>query len=214
MSLNHGRTSRRGSRRPGAPVCMLNLRMTATRRLGRRRAAVTVGEIEDAVGDVAAERLVQDERRRQVVARLAGILHADPARRVDRPVVVEERDPGVVGLDVLRRRRGSARRSGRARDRRSSSPPSRSAPYTLTFEDIASKLPSAAGLIGRPSRLPTKKGCGCCSASKAPAARPPAKSAAPARRVVLGIMRQRYCIARAPTADLQGMAYNDESANS
>jgi hypothetical protein len=31
-----------------------------------------------------------------------GVLHADPARGVDRPVVVEERDPGVVGLDGLR----------------------------------------------------------------------------------------------------------------
>src|SRR5262245_36123303 len=47
-------------------------------------------------------------------------------------------------------------------------------PYTLTLADIGSKAPSAAGLIGRPSRLPTKKGCGAgacpaCAAGVCPA---------------------------------------------
>ena len=65
------------------------------------RAAVAVGEVEDAVGDVAAERLVQHERRRHVAALIAWILDADPARGVDRAIVVDERDPRVVDLHVL-----------------------------------------------------------------------------------------------------------------
>ena len=81
---------------------MSNLRTTDTDGIGRARAAVAVGEVEDAVGDVAAERLVEHERRRHVGALIAGVLDADPARRVHRAVVVDERDPGVVGLHVLR----------------------------------------------------------------------------------------------------------------
>src|SRR5262245_15331096 len=34
------------------------------------------------------------------------------------------------------------------------------APNTFTFGDIGSNAPSAAGLMGRPRRLPTKNGCG------------------------------------------------------
>src|SRR5215510_10080479 len=34
------------------------------------------------------------------------------------------------------------------------------APNTFTFDDIGSNAPSAAGLMGRPRRLPTKNGCG------------------------------------------------------
>ena len=71
-------------------------------RIVRVGAAVTVGKVEHAVGDVAAERLVEHERRGHVAALLARVLDADPARRVHRAVVVDERDPGVVGLDVLR----------------------------------------------------------------------------------------------------------------
>jgi hypothetical protein len=61
------------------------------------------------------------------------------------------------------------------------------APYTFTFGEVASKAPSAAGLIGKPSRLPTANGCwagGCCCASKAPAAIPRVSVAAKAGTVI------------------------------
>jgi hypothetical protein len=67
----------------------------------RRRAAVAVGQMQNAVDNVTAERLVEHELRIEVVALRTRILDADPARRVDRAVVVEQRDPGVVGLHVL-----------------------------------------------------------------------------------------------------------------
>ena len=47
------------------------------------------------------KRFVQDQRRLHGRALVAGILNADPTRRVDRAVVVDERDPGVIGLQVL-----------------------------------------------------------------------------------------------------------------
>src|SRR5688500_13863818 len=65
--------------------------------LGRRRPAVTVGEVQRPPGDVAAVWLVQHQRRCQV-ASVGGVLHPDPSSRVNRSVVVEERDPGVVRL--------------------------------------------------------------------------------------------------------------------
>ena len=70
-------------------------------RIGRARAAIAIGKVQRAVGDVAAERLVQHQRRRAVAPLRAGILDADPPRRVHRSVVVEERDPRVVRLHVL-----------------------------------------------------------------------------------------------------------------
>ena len=157
MSLNPVDFSTRTSP-AGAPVFMLNLRITATRGSVGVGAAVAVGEVEHAVGDVAAVGLVQDERRRQVAPLVAGVLDADPARRVHGPVVVDERDPGVVGLDVLRRRRGWARRSRRGRDRRSSSRPSRWRRRPSRSTTSRSNAPSAAGLIGRPRRFPTEEG--------------------------------------------------------
>src|SRR6185503_15078908 len=46
-------------------------------RLRRARSAITVRHVEHAVGDVAAVGLVQDERRRKVVALVARVLDAD-----------------------------------------------------------------------------------------------------------------------------------------
>ena len=70
-------------------------------RIVRRRAAVAIGDVEHALGDVAAVGLVEDQRRRQRGA-VGRVLHADPPRGVHRAVVIDEGDPGVVGLHVLR----------------------------------------------------------------------------------------------------------------
>src|SRR6185436_7854632 len=55
-------------------------------------------------------------------------------------------------------------------------------PYTFTFDDIGSKAPSGAGLMGKPRRFPTKYGCGVgegCWASSTPVAIPAAMVTAP-----------------------------------
>ena len=54
-------------------------------RIALGRAAVAIGEIQNAVDDVAAERLVEDERRRAVGALRARVGDANPARGVHRP---------------------------------------------------------------------------------------------------------------------------------
>ena len=69
------------------------------------------------------------------------------------------------------------------------------APKTLTFDEIGSNAPSGAGLIGRPRRLPTKKGCGpcACCASNAPAIRPAISAAAPTVNVTRFICALQCC---------------------
>src|SRR4029453_9631928 len=57
-------------------------------RLGRGRAAVAIGDVQHAAGDVAAVGFVQHERRLQVGPRVAWILDPDPSRGVDRSVVI------------------------------------------------------------------------------------------------------------------------------
>ncbi len=70
MSLNHATLSTLISP-AGAPVFMSNLRIDGDARIARAGAAVAIGQIEHALGDVAAVRLVEDQRRRQA-ARSAG----------------------------------------------------------------------------------------------------------------------------------------------
>src|SRR4051812_25385632 len=60
-------------------------------------------------------------------------------------------------------------------------------PYTFTFEDVGSKAPSGAGLMGKPRRFPTKYGCGVgdgCCASSTPVATPTAMVTAPVSKVI------------------------------
>src|SRR4029450_8982796 len=70
------------------------------RRIVWAGAAVAIGKVEHTVSDVAAQGLVQYKRRRHVVALVSRILHADPSRRVDGAIVIQKRNPGVVGPNV------------------------------------------------------------------------------------------------------------------
>src|SRR5687768_9420824 len=60
------------------------------------------------------------------------------------------------------------------------------APYTLTFEEIPSNDPSAAGSTGRPRRFPTTSGRGpvCCCAIVAVGTAPITSAAAPVRIMI------------------------------
>ena len=61
------------------------------------------------------------------------------------------------------------------------------APYTFTFGDIALKVPSAAGVIGKPEAVSDENGCGPCDggcASSAPTATPVTSAALPTSQVI------------------------------